>query len=139
MILLQKKIKDMQLSFLLVCWCWSRMKTHFVIGMHYGKYKHLDKPSQKFCFRDQPEYILNLFTFMFIQFSWCSSHTCYVSPKGRVLFLVIPCISVLHEKLLFKWTTAQGTEKIYGSKEWQLDFLSFFLSILCLCLWGCIM
>lgn len=72
----------------------------------------------------------NSFTLMLIiEFSLCSSCKCYVSPKGWILFLIIPCISILHEKLLFKWTTAQGTKKIYESKEQWLDFLSIF----CLC------
>lgn len=56
---------------------------------------------------DQREYILSLFTLMLtIQFVLYSLHTCYVSPKGQVLFLIKPCISVLHKKkpkkLLFK-------------------------------------
>lgn len=52
---------------------------------------------------DQLEYILSLFTLMLtIQFVLYSLHKCYVSPKGQVLFLIKPCISVLHKKLLFK-------------------------------------
>lgn len=99
-------------------------------ALYYGKYKHLEKSSQEL-FGDTARIYFESFTLMLTIFSVYSSHKCYVSSKGQVLFLITLCISILHEKLLFKWTAAQGTEKIIWEYKVTIRFSFPYFTFVC--------